>query len=336
MPRSQPSSDAARGVGDRREWRPSASRRASERALSVADFQRSRLLAAAAAVACEHGYEALTATAVVARAGTSRKTFYDLFENRDDCLLAVLEDALAQITAVVAPAYQRESDWMGAIRAALVSLLTLFEQEPGLGSLVLACAVGSPPAGGELRARVLERLRGVLEQGRSQPRARCELSPLTAEALVGGALAVIHARMQSGPRELTALVNPLMWMIVLPYLGPAAAGKQLARAQPGPVEMPPVLSGEPPRGLNMRLTYRTARVLETIALEPGASNTQISAHVGIIDQGQVSKLLARLARLGLIENRGAGQRRGGANAWHLTRSGGELEAAIRRKSALGR
>jgi AcrR family transcriptional regulator len=337
MPRSQPSSDVAHAVGDRRQWRGSASRRASKQALNVADFQRSRLLAAAAAVACEQGYEALTATAVVARAGTSRKTFYDLFDNRADCLLAVLEDALARITAVVAPAYTRESDWVEAMRAALVAMLALFEQEPGLGNLVLACAVGSPPAGGELRARALERLRGVVEQGRSQPRARSELSPLTAEALVGGVLAVIHARVQSNPRELTALVNPLMWMIVLPYLGPAAARKQLVRAHPAPAEMlPPVLAGEPPRGLNMRLTYRTARVLETIALEPGASNTQLSAQVGIVDQGQVSKLLSRLARLELIENRGAGQSRGGANAWHLTPSGAELEAAIRRRSALGR
>jgi hypothetical protein len=66
---------------------------------------------------------------------------------------------------------------------------------------------------------------------------------------------------------------------------------------------------------------------------PGASNAEVSARVGIVDQGQISKLLARLARLGLIENQGAGQRYGAANAWHLTDSGKEFEAAIRRGGA---
>ena len=336
MPPRQPPSDVAQAVQERRQWRPPGSRPMSRRALEVADFQRSRLLAAAGAVACEQGYEAVTATAVVARAGTSRKTFYDLFDNREDCMLAVLEDALARISAVVAPAFERESDWVQATRAALVALLSLFERERGLAALVLAWAMGSPPAGGELRTRVLEQLRGVVERGRSQRGARTGLSPLTAEAVVGGAIAVIRSRMQTHPRELTALVNPLMWTIVLPYLGPAAAARQLTRAQPGLTEMPSVSAREPPRGLNMRLTYRTARVLEEIARDPGASNAELSARVGITDQGQVSKLLARLARLGLIENKGAGQARGGSNAWHLTRGGGELELAIRRKSSVGR
>jgi AcrR family transcriptional regulator len=335
MPRRQPTTDVAAGA-DLRQWRPGAPRRAPDSAPPVAEFQRSRLLAAAAAVACEHGYEAVTATAVVARAGTSRQTFYGLFENREECFLAVLDDALAQITAAVVPAYARERDWLEGVRAALVELLTFLERERALGALVLACAVGAPPSGGELRARVLEHLRAVVEQGRSQPGALNELSPVTAEALVGGVLAVIHSRVQTRSGELTALAGPLMWMIVLPYLGPAAAAKQLARAQPGPAKSLPASTGERPRKLNMRLTYRTAKVLEAIALHPGASNAQLSTRVGISDQGQISKLLARLARLGLIENKGVGQVRGGANAWVLTRGGRELEASIRRNPTVAR
>jgi hypothetical protein len=46
------------------------------------------------------------------------------------------------------------------------------------------------------------------------------------------------------------------------------------------------------------------------------------------DQGQVSKLLARLAGLQLIENIGSGGR-GTAKAWRLTRSGEALERATR-------
>jgi DNA-binding MarR family transcriptional regulator len=84
----------------------------------------------------------------------------------------------------------------------------------------------------------------------------------------------------------------------------------------------------------MRLTYRTVRTLEAIAVVPGANNREIGERVGIVDQGQISKLLSRLAGLGLIENTGLGQAGGAANAWHLTPSGTRLESAIRRKAAL--
>ena len=79
----------------------------------------------------------------------------------------------------------------------------------------------------------------------------------------------------------------------------------------------------------MRLTYRTVRVLMVIASSPGASNREIAERSGIADQGQISKLLDRLARLELVENTGDGQEKGAANAWHLTSRGEAVERATR-------
>jgi DNA-binding MarR family transcriptional regulator len=79
----------------------------------------------------------------------------------------------------------------------------------------------------------------------------------------------------------------------------------------------------------MRLTYRTVRVLSVIGERPGASNREIAESSGIVDQGQISKLLNRLARLELIVNLGGGQERGASNAWHLTPRGGQVERATR-------
>jgi DNA-binding IclR family transcriptional regulator len=75
---------------------------------------------------------------------------------------------------------------------------------------------------------------------------------------------------------------------------------------------------DPLRGIPMRLTYRTARVLQTAAQNPGTSNRLIGEGAGLTDQGQVSKLLARLQHLGLLTNTGEGQPRGEPNAWQLT------------------
>ena len=68
----------------------------------------------------------------------------------------------------------------------------------------------------------------------------------------------------------------------------------------------------------MRLTYRTARVLQAAAANPGASNRRIGEQADIYDQGQISKLLARLLRIGLLANTGRGHANGEPNAWSLT------------------
>ena len=290
------------------------------------------MLTAAAAVASEQGYEALSATAVVARAGVSRKTFYDLFERSEDCFLTVIEQALAEMAALGVPAYARESRWSARVRTAVAALLAFLEHEQ-TGVLALSYLVGYGPNSPELRARVLGRLRALVDEGRAQADARAGLSPLTAELVVGAALSVVHRRLRGRQPQLVDLLGPLMWMIVLPYLGPAAAGRELLRKAPAPAPVRPAPSSDPLRGLNMRLTYRTARVLEVIAVAPGANNVEIGELAGIKDQGQISKLLSRLADLELIERTDL---RSPANSWSLTSTGHDLESAIRRDPARAR
>ncbi len=84
-----------------------------------------------------------------------------------------------------------------------------------------------------------------------------------------------------------------------------------------------------PKGLDLRVTYRTLRTLRAIAEQPAASNREVAAAAGVADQGQMSKLLWRLEGLGLIHNTGRGHVGGGPNAWRLTARGEELERALR-------
>jgi hypothetical protein len=161
--------------------------------------------------------------------------------------------------------------------------------------------------------------------------------PLTAESLVGGAIAVIHARLVARShqgernRPLVELVNPLMSMIVLPYLGPAASRKELQRPTPAPAKTKssngstPAPAADPFRDLPIRITFRTVRVLATIGALGGQgsdpSNREIAQRAGVTDQGQMSKLLRRLEKAELISNHGEGQVRGEPNAWQLTARG---------------
>ena len=82
----------------------------------------------------------------------------------------------------------------------------------------------------------------------------------------------------------------------------------------------------------MRLTYRTVRVLMAIDSLGGRgshpSNRQVATAAGISDQGQISKLLARLQALGLIGNAGGDHAKGEPNAWALTSRGRDVTRTL--------
>lgn len=300
----------------------------------VTEIQRSRMLTAAVQAVEEVGYARMTVAQVIGRAKVSRKTFYDVFIDREDCFLSAFDEAVARARAQVIDAYSLESSWRDGIRSGLARLLDFMDEEPGLARLCVIEALGAGPRVLESRARVLDELAEIVDRGRSEGNGTREPPEVTAEGVVGAVFAVIHTRLlESGKEPLSTLLAPLMSMIVLPYMGARAASKELAR--PAPASPRPgrprgrSASRDPLEGLEMRLTYRTVRVLVVIGSRPGASNREIAEGSGIADQGQISKLLTRLRRLDLVENRGEGQAKGAANAWYLTDRGIEVERAAR-------
>jgi AcrR family transcriptional regulator/DNA-binding MarR family transcriptional regulator len=307
----------------------------------VAVIQRARLLAALVEVCAQRGAAALTVSDIVAHAGVSRRTFYELFEDTEGCLLAALDDAFAAAAARVAEASRADARWQERIRAALAALLEFLDEQPELGRLLIVESLAAGPRALERRAQALATVVEAVDEGRAEARAGTTPAPLTAEGVVGGVLAVIHTRMTRGaPGEppaaradaaaaprMAALLNDLMSTIVLPYLGAAAARREAERPVSA-APAPPRASGNPLAALGLRVTYRTMRVLAAIETQPGASNRQVGRAAGIEDQGQVSKLLARLERVGLIENARGERGKGVPNMWQLTLKGREFQEAI--------
>jgi AcrR family transcriptional regulator/DNA-binding MarR family transcriptional regulator len=293
------------------------------------EVQRARMLAGAVEVVSERGYAGMSVARVTARAGVSRRTFYDLFDGREDCFLGVFERAVDRASARASEAYGQAGSWREKVRAGLSAVLQFLGDDPGLGMLLVVDALGAGSRVLEVRARGLETLTRIIDQGRGEVKSGPGPPPLTAEGLVGAVLGVLHARMlePDAPPPIE-LLNPLMAMIVLPYLGRAAAAKELARpvAALRASERPPIR--DPLEGLGIRITYRTLRVLAVIAEHPGSSNREVANLAEISDQGQISKLLTRLTRLGLVENAGLGHAKGEANAWALTAKGEETQRAI--------
>jgi AcrR family transcriptional regulator len=296
----------------------------------VAEIQRSRVLAAVVQECSERGVGNVTVAHVVARAGVSRRTFYELYPDREACFLGAFDEGVARASRYVLDAYDPKGKWVGRLRVALTRLLTFLDFERGIGQLLIVGSLGAGATALERRKQILAEMIALVDEGRNDLKSGKELPLLTPEGIVGGVMSVLHSRLLDEDEEsLLQLAGPLMSMIVLPYLGPTAARRELARPAPKPADKRPSIPTDPLRDIGVRLTYRTVRVLMSVAAQPGSSNREIGFAADMQDQGQISKLLTRLNRAGLIENSRAGHARGAPNAWILTGRGAEVERAVR-------
>jgi AcrR family transcriptional regulator/DNA-binding MarR family transcriptional regulator len=313
----------------------------------VAELQRGRMLSATFALVGERGYDAVTARSVSERAGVSNRTFYQCFSDREDCFLAAFNHALDGLEVEVRGGWESELGWTARVRAALAALLATLDREPALRRLVFVEALAAGPRVLARRARVLESLAGVIDEGRVNARAPGRLPALVAEGVVGGAFGVIHARLlELRPEPLVGLLGQLMAMVVLPYRGSAAATRELTRSltsgwrgasrsrtqeawrashasdrgrrdTPSIATLKPLGAASP---VDYRLTVRAQMALAAVAGRPGLNNREVSEVIGLADQSQISRMMKRLAEQGLVEDTQAHAKRL-ARAWRLTADG---------------
>src|SRR5580698_1818302 len=218
----------------------------------LSQVQRTRLLDAAIVIAAEQGYERMTVRRVAGLAGMSSKTFYDLFADREDCFLAAFCEVTDRLAVVMAPAWEAEGKWVERVRGALTVLLASLDREPVLRRFVFVEALGVGPRMLAARTRVLQSLEQAVDQGRAGIQPGVELPALTAEAIVGAAFSLIHARLlEATPASLTGLLNELMATIVLPYRGNAVSARELTRPLP---EIPGKPAGDGENILGRSLT----------------------------------------------------------------------------------
>ncbi len=315
-----------------RGWVQERGERVHDRRGAVEHDRRTRIFRATAEVVAERGVRSVTFADVATRAEVSTRKLREQFADIEEGLLAAFEWVTRRAGATMAEAYSGESRWIEAVRAALAAMLELVEQEPELARLWIVDSLGAGPRVQRSRARAIATLCGYIDRGRLQAASRTEPPGITAEGVVGALLAVLQTRLLApNPDPPSNLLGELTSLVVLPYLGSAAAKRELAR---------PVRRRSQPRGsgrlavegVGMRLTYRTARVLIAIAEHPGSSNREVGNRAEVVDQGQISKLLSRLESQGLIVNDCSGGRRGAPNAWELTPRGEQVEHVIRREA----
>jgi AcrR family transcriptional regulator len=197
----------------------------------VIEDQRRRLLEAAAAALAEIGYAELRVKDMIADAGVSRRTFYQLYDDKLECVLAAHEDALARLRDVIATACAGAGiTWADGVTAAVDAGLRFATRHPAeTRLLMLATHTVSEPRlmGAALGAHA--QFADLLRAGRKQ-RGGGSPTELTESAVIGSVTAIVGERLSAGQvDDLRKLGPELVQIILAPYLGYEEA-QRLAQA----------------------------------------------------------------------------------------------------------
>lgn len=160
----------------------------------------------------ERGYGEMSVAAVLRRAGMSRKTFYELFENKEDCFLQAFDAAVIRARMIVGAAYYRRG-WLtlrDRVELGLAAFLDLCATEPEFARMCIVEVLAAGPRARERRdAAVLDFAR-FIEFPREEARGHSAPS-LVSEAIAGGLYGVLYTRVARGETaQLPMLLDELM------------------------------------------------------------------------------------------------------------------------------
>jgi AcrR family transcriptional regulator len=191
------------------------------------EAHRRRAVAAMAAAVGEHGYAGTTVEDILSRARMSRRTFYQLFSNREECFLAtydaVLEEAMARLALAHAGNGRR---WTGRVEVALAALFEYLAAQPDLARVWLVEAPSLGPAGIERHERTMRQLAHRLAglRAAADGDGANGQGAVAFEASVGAVHRVVQARLLAGRAEELPELAPHMARVVRGLVSPEHAG----------------------------------------------------------------------------------------------------------------
>lgn len=191
--------------------------------------RRERLLQAMVRVVGEKGYKATSVADVIAAADTSRSTFYKHFDDKHECFLAAYDMVAEQLLGQVVANCDGEQPWLARVEGGLAMIVELFAMDPALARMAV---VEVAAAGAEARRRhwdAVARFSEFLESGREVAGGR-ELPKTTATMSAGAVSGLIFDELLAGrAATLPAMLPDLLFAMLVPYIGPRAAAKEMRR-----------------------------------------------------------------------------------------------------------
>lgn len=173
------------------------------------------------------GYDRTTLDRVLLLAEVPAPVFDEHFEDKQDCLLAALDDLIDRIERSISARIDGSRPWPERVRLGLQALLTALADDPsGARVALVECLSAGEPAIARVRSAVAKTI-PVLEAGRRGEGGAAvsaagtdHLPAQTSEAVVGGIASILHRRVLEGDTaQLPALLPDLLYFALMPYIG---------------------------------------------------------------------------------------------------------------------
>lgn len=204
--------------------------------------ERERICKALVEVVAEHGYGQTDLEALLEHAALDQEAFDQHFSGLDDCFRQLWEDLKQEFLQRTADAYMAPGNWRDGIRAASWTYCRFLQEDPDRARFFL---IEFTFAGEAVQASshvVVNRFIELVHLGRYECTGAAAIPRTHAEAILGAIWMRVAAMVKAGAfAELPEQVPQLMYLNVMPYLGPEAAEEELRR---GPADIASYMRGE--------------------------------------------------------------------------------------------
>jgi AcrR family transcriptional regulator len=245
--------------------------------------QRERLVNAMIELAAEEGFRAVSVAEVSSQAGVSSATFYELFRDKEDCLLAayeaITEGLFDQLRGIDRDGRVSTPNWSVASVAALDRMLRAVQADPNRGRILFIEALGGRGRIREARKRVLSELESLLEKTLDRASREGHALDIPPIAVIGGVRSIVARRLRTSEEDdLPALAREIVsWMdsytvsanappwstgsgALLPEIADAGAPARAQDLDPLPRGRHGLPPGAVARSQRLRIIHATAEV----------------------------------------------------------------------------
>ena len=167
------------------------------------------------------GYVDATAESIAREAGMSKATFYEHFDNKEDCIIALFDAASEAIVSTLSHGRDHldaEASGRERVKMAIGAFVAVLEAYPDEAQTLLVEIVGAGPRAQERRDKMLETFSAYLDdlnkEGADAGRVKRLETPHDAFAIVGAMVELASRRIRTGiPADVHEL-EPVMERLV--------------------------------------------------------------------------------------------------------------------------
>jgi AcrR family transcriptional regulator len=183
-------------------------------------------------VAGRQGYRAASVAEVIAAAESCRAGFERHFPGKEECFAAAHEMLAGRALEAVRESMEAKGEWLARVIAGLARALELCGEHPELARALVVCP---PAAGAEGQRCALLTSERFAELIAPEPELADELPPRAALMAASGVIGLIGEELERGEAGgLAGLAGELGFALLVPLLGPVAAGEELAASRSDP------------------------------------------------------------------------------------------------------